>query len=325
MLAPSVRNLVITVREGEDLSAFQSTKTPLKCAVTHGLVFALFFFPLQAAVAAPQVELIDAGRGPKQLLTYTVQEGAEEEVECKLTMRMTMAQQGREFPEMPSPTMVFRFKNRITKVTAEGDIHLQGEVTSGRAEGAEGVSETLLTKLDQVMKSFLGSKINSIHDSRGALRTASVEMSSQQNTEQLEQAVNNLQQQQTVFPSAPVGVGAIWESTREIEQNGIRLRQIQRHTLLERNGSRLRIKFTMEQRADPQALNHPNLPAGASAKLINLTSNGTGEILTDIKRIAPISSTLEMESESAFQFIMKGREPMTMKMKTALTGLITAL
>ena len=56
MLAPPVRNLVITAREGEDLSASKSTKTLLKCTVTHGIIFALFFFPLQAAIAAVHAE-----------------------------------------------------------------------------------------------------------------------------------------------------------------------------------------------------------------------------------------------------------------------------
>ena len=307
------------------MSALKSTKTPLKCAVTHGLVFALFLFPLQAAIAAPQIELIDAGQGTKQLLTYAVQEGAEEESEFKMTMLMTMAQNGREFPAMPSPTMVFRFKQRVTKVTAEGDIHSQGEVTSSHVEGAEGVPEAILTKADQEMKSFQGLKSSSIHDSRGVVRTVSYEMSSQQNTDQIEQAMKNFQQYQTAFPSVPVGVGAIWEGTEEIKQNGISLRQIQRYTLLERNGSRLRFKVTIQQLADPQVLNHPGLPAGASAKLTNFSSNGTGEILIDIRRINPITARFEVENESAFQISMKGNETAKMRLKTAFKFLTTAL
>jgi hypothetical protein len=94
------------------------------------------------------------------------------------------------------------------------------------------------------------------------------------------------------LPEEPVGVGATWDTTTVVEQNGMRLTQIAHYKLLSRTRTRAALAVTIEQQAQPQTI----VANGIKLELTSYRGGGAGQTALDLGMLVPRRSTVKVHS-----------------------------
>jgi len=94
------------------------------------------------------------------------------------------------------------------------------------------------------------------------------------------------------FPTEPVGRGARWTAERSATINGITMNTTSKYTLRSRTGDRYEVDVTQDAVAPKGPAAIPNMPAGASASIVDFSVRSSGKVSGDLTRLLPVSSTL---------------------------------
>jgi len=82
------------------------------------------------------------------------------------------------------------------------------------------------------------------------------------------------------LPEEKVGLGARWESRREIKAYGFKVQQVSTYTLVDRAGDEIMLNVTVQQLALPQKLEFPE--EGIEITVESMTSQANGQIILDL-------------------------------------------
>jgi hypothetical protein len=82
------------------------------------------------------------------------------------------------------------------------------------------------------------------------------------------------------LPEEKVGLGARWESRREIKAYGFSVQQVNTYTLVDRAGDEIMLNVTVQQLALPQKLEFPE--EGIEITVESMTAQANGQIILDL-------------------------------------------
>lgn len=82
------------------------------------------------------------------------------------------------------------------------------------------------------------------------------------------------------LPEEKVGLGARWESRRQIKAYGFDLQQVNTYTLVDRVGDEVMLNITVQQMAHPQSIEFPE--EGIVISVQSMTSQADGQIILDL-------------------------------------------
>jgi hypothetical protein len=82
------------------------------------------------------------------------------------------------------------------------------------------------------------------------------------------------------LPEEKVGLGARWESRREIKAYGFNVEQVNTYTLVDRAGDEIMLNVTVQQLALPQKLEFPE--EGIEITVESMTAQANGQIILDL-------------------------------------------
>jgi hypothetical protein len=83
-----------------------------------------------------------------------------------------------------------------------------------------------------------------------------------------------------LLPEEPVGLGARWESRREIKAYGFQVQQVNTYTLVDRAGDEVMLNVTVQQLALPQSVEFPE--EGIEISVESMTAQADGQIILDL-------------------------------------------
>lgn len=250
------------------------------------------------------VQLIAPGQEPRRVLRYQPRVGDEHVIVLESRMLMTMSSRGH---------LMFS-QNNNTK----GRISL-------RVQKVEGDRITLeLTVIEMTTPSFDPtdfSKPPSLAGQRGTVtmtdRGKVIEMN-MPSVEMNEDARDALQLADTLvtLPEEPVGLGARWEIQTLAQRNGMGLKTIDSHELVELGPTTARTRATLGQESWPQVVSWLARDPVSVFEVTKLTSAGAGEVKLAFAQAMPLLST------NAFEFTAEmgirspdGSQAITMTMK----------
>src|SRR5690606_18687126 len=84
------------------------------------------------------------------------------------------------------------------------------------------------------------------------------------------------------LPKEPVGPGAKWTATNQVEAGGIEVTQVNEVTLKSIAGDKLTVDLVFKQSAPAQRIQVPELPPGAQVELTGMTGAGKGNLTVDL-------------------------------------------
>jgi hypothetical protein len=86
-----------------------------------------------------------------------------------------------------------------------------------------------------------------------------------------------------VLPAEPVGLGARWESRKELTLYGFKVQQVDSYTLVERVGDEIKLNVVVTQNALPQTVDFPDDEISISVE--QMTANANGEIILNLNAL----------------------------------------
>jgi hypothetical protein len=270
----------------------------------------------------PKVTLVASGKDPKAELRYAPKVGQTSTLSMAMDLGMNMKMGEKAAPQIALPKMVIEMAIHVTSVAPDGKISYEFHGTNAKAIAAPGVKPEVLAKIQTEFAKLSRLKGSAVVDSRGYSRDLQMEIppdldpSMQQMMDSFRTSMRSIS---NPLPDEPVGIGAKWDAVQNIPIRGMVMKQITHSTLNTRNGSKYTLGVELEQSADPQILHLPNLPEGSQAKLVSVNGKGKGDLKGDLARVAPLASTIALESRTEIELSQGGQSLplltlMTMKM-----------
>jgi hypothetical protein len=274
----------------------------------------------QAAPSGVVVALLESGREPRQALRYPSAPIPAHKMSLSLRLSMKMEVPGSPVPPVAMPGLRVVFDVQSAR---DGDrIRYQLKVIDADLTGTDNAHPSLLAEMRKGVGLLVGTAGQLLVDPRGQVSGLSLEPPAALGNE-LGQFVASARlavgDMVVPLPEEPIGIGAKWEATRSVSQDGITVREKSYFELVALDGPRALIRTRTVQSADKQRAALPGLPDGVTAEIVSLRGSGTGELEIDFRRLVPGNAREEVDTEVSF-VLRQGQTERAMSL-TADSGL----
>jgi len=272
---------------------------------------------------APTITLTNPGAEPRKQLRFTSTKGFHQDALMTMDMTMALDMGVQKLPKTILPTTKMIMDSTVTEVSGDGDIHYEFKLRDIEVVPREGAPDAMISSMKTALAGMDGLSGSSTVSNRGVVKTATFKIPDSL-PQQMRQTMDSLQesvgQVAVPLPAEAVGVGATWEAVSQITRgNGINMTQKTSYELVSLVDSRVKLKIQLTQTAAPQTIKAPGMPAGAEAKLVNLESSGTGITELDLGMLAPVDSSIAMDSHFEMAVKVMGQEQnVTMDMQLVM-------
>jgi hypothetical protein len=265
------------------------------------------------------VSLIEAGAEPLELLRYSLQEGTitTSTLEITSSAMTSTTTEGSEIRRTPGLRVV---TNSGPAVRLEnGNTRYDVAVVSSTAIMPAGVDpevENDLNRSAALLKKLSG-WIEVDH--RGILQDAELSQEAKEADLPTRMLVTLLNARtsfsRVMLPAEPVGIGARWETAKELTMFGFKMQQIDRYTLTEKVGDEVKLDVDIVQTAPDQTLVFKE--EGVEYSLNSLSMSAQGTVIlnlnalegsaqatgqsAEVMAITTVEGTQEIENNAAFQ------------------------
>lgn len=261
---------------------------------------------------APDLQIVSAGNEPRRVLRYQLTKGTTQKLELAVDVNVTANDMGGAMP-----TMVMTLAVTVEDVLPFG-ARLRATVIDATARDRDDtrVDPDVLTGPLALMK---GLAITATLTPSGRVVNSKLELGDKQMTgaakAQLAALGSSFDQLLMPLPDRAVGVGAVWRTSRAIEQSGMKLTAVNAIELTAIEGDKLSFAIDTQIHGDDQTVKQDDL--SVEIKDIVGTGKGTGTI--DLETLA-ITNELTSQLRSAMQAT---GEPDATKMTMAIDTRVT--
>lgn len=259
---------------------------------------------------AVKVELLDAGKAPKQKIRFTPKAG--DKFQKLMTMKMSQSISMAGAPANPAaiPDQQFVIGVEVKSVAANGDIEFGFVYSDIKVVTADGKPTPVSSAIEQSLKPMVGTGGTAVIDSRGVTKA-----SEYKTPEGLQPAIqaaidgmkDSLKNLASPVPEEAVGVGAKWKVVQKLNANGLELTQIAVTELTELSSKGFSVKVDLTQEANPQEVKNGMLPPGATMKLESLDTNGEGKSDFEFANFFPKKTATKVNSKANMNFSIAGQ------------------
>ncbi|MEG4806597.1 DUF6263 family protein [Microcoleus sp. F8-D3] len=271
----------------------------------------------------PQIELLNPGVEPRQELRLKPAIDVKETTVMTVKMDMEISASGRSSPGAKIPVSVMTFETKVTKIDPNGDIHYEFAYTNADIAGDTGnMPPAVLDAMRSALKNIVGVKGSFIMDNRGFHKGGDIILpeGADNNVKQMVgQMSKSLEQLASPLPAEAVGKGAKWRVSSTSDFSGMNVNDIATYELDSWQDGVVSMNVSIEQRANPQNITSPQLPAGTTLTLKSFSSQGRGKVTGRLDRLMPFRSTVSISSNSEMSAKTAGSsQESTIKTKMAM-------
>lgn len=279
------------------------------------------------AAAAPgadvQLELLSAGSGAKRAIRMSAKVGDVSAFSVTQSMEMSMSMGEMAMPSQKMPSMKITTQNRVLEITPEGNYRLESVITDASLEGGADANPMAAQGMRAAMEAMKGTRTLQLMTPSGRTLesvTKAPEGAPPEMAQSTEEASREMQS--IAFPEEPIGVGAKWRVTMNMNQQGVRLKQVAEYELVDLKDDQATVRFTLKQSAEPQKFSPPGMPAEADAEIKSWEGTGEGSTTTRISNMGVITGDLSMDMKMKLGMDLGGQkmdmdQTVKMRMKMA--------
>jgi hypothetical protein len=236
---------------------------------------------LQARGADPAaVSLLYPGAHPWGVVRYSLAKGAKVAIELALDMSLTSGGQGGAMP-----TMVFDLDLTIEDVAPDGSYTFRSTIAGVSARDRDGTkypASALAGKLDAMN----GVSIVGTLRADGTMVNPRMDLGGKSVPDalaaQLSSLTQSLERIATPLPTAPIGVGAIWKTTRDVDQSGLKVATSSTVMVSALDHRTLTFDVASEMHGADQQIQQKNVTIAVS----HIAGVGSGHAVVDLSRLA---------------------------------------
>ena len=260
----------------------------------------------------PDLQIVSAGSEPRRVLGYHAPKGTKQQLEIAVDVDVSAGDMGG-----PMPTIVMTLAVEVQEIIPTG-LKLRSTVIDATARDRD---ETRVKPeaLTGPLETLKGIVLTSTMTSNGRLFGTKLELEGKQvppsAKSQLAALTASFDQLMMPLPDEPVGVGAVWRSSKPLEQNGLKMIAVNSIALTSIDGDKLGFEIDTQVHGDDQTISQD----GMSVEIKDVTGTGNGKGSIDLKTLA-LTSELATEFRSAMQAGGEGSAtPMKMNIVTRVT------
>jgi hypothetical protein len=235
--------------------------------------------------------MVSLGNEPRKVLRYRIPKGTSQGIEVSVDMNVTAGDMGG-----PLPTITMSMLVAVEDVQASGQMKLHTTIIEATAH------ERADTKIPAVslagpLEKLKGLALASTLSPNGRASKSEIEGAKQlgaDTAQQLETLTATLQQVTMPLPNEAVGIGAVWRSSRDIQQNGMKMTTVNTFSLVGLDGDK--IKYTID--TDVHGPDQTVTVGEASVQVKDITGTGGGDgsfSLTSLEMSAVLASEFRSE------------------------------
>jgi hypothetical protein len=260
-------------------------------------------------VSPPDLQIVSAGNEPRATLHYHAPKGTKTQLEVALDVEVSAGEMGGQMP-----TIVLALQIEVEDVVRAG-MKLRSTVVDATARDRD--DTRVDTKaLGGPLGLLKGVALTTTMAPAGRLSGTTIELGNKQlsgaEKSQLAALTTSFDQLMMTLPDEPVGVGAVWRNSKQLEQNGMKMIAVNTVTLTAIDGDKLTYTLDSTVHGADQKLEQQGLTV--DIKDITGTGHGTGTI--DLGTLKVTSETTS-ELRSAMQAVGEGSAtPMKMSIAT---------
>jgi hypothetical protein len=285
-------------------------------ALVVAVVVSLWFANASAAKETanrPTIQLLDAGKGPKQQLRYTATKGLKRTVTLTMEMAMRM-NMGRSPTTQKLPVMKLPVELVVTDVATNGDIRYDFKALDFQVVADGSVSQAVVDAAKSALEGMAGMTGTALVTSRGFTKEVDINVppsASPQIKQLMAQFKQSISQFAAPLPTEAVGTGAKWKTTSKLKQNDVEVAAVATTELVALEGNVATLQLSMALAAPAQKIK----ANGVEVELKSMKGSGGGDSTLDLSQVMPmqaaISMTMDMQMSAGGQDVTMG---MDMKM-----------
>jgi hypothetical protein len=264
------------------------------------------FAPLaaQAAVAgdAPErVRLVSAGDSPREQLRLTPTAG--DVINGSITLTMGLEQSGAASTQLDQTVQV-SYSATVLDVATDGNFRIEfayGEATlldSSAPRSQRDQIERSLAFMANLVGEYTLTPRGTLVDSEFVIPEDADPLVAQL----LDQLSTQIDELVVPFPEAPVGIGARWRITSDVELLGIRTRQVYTYEVRGRQGDVLDLEISFTQTGRRGSVDIPGVPARVDVSITHFKVHGSGSVTCDLAGVLPSSNQVRASGRQEFLF-----------------------
>jgi hypothetical protein len=267
--------------------------------------------PPAPAAAPSAVQLVSAGAEPRRVIRYQLAKGTTVAMELALDTTLVSGGQGGAMP-----TLIFELEMRVEDVAADG-YRFRSTITGVHARDREG-AKVQASQVDGKLDAMTGVAIVGSLATDGEISDARVELAGKTVPDALAAQLASLAQSMhhiaTPLPSVPFGIGAVWKTTRDIDENGLKASSVSTVTVRAIDDHSLTLDTSSALHGADQQITQQNTPISVT----QIGGSGSGHVVVDVSKLA-----MNAEFTSSFHADMKamGQDaPITMELNIAISS-----
>jgi hypothetical protein len=264
------------------------------------------------AVTEPSdLQMVSPGNEPRKQLRYRIPKGTTQGIEVTVDMMLKAGDMGGPLPSMTT-SMVVAIED-VNLASQAMTMHTTiVDATAHDREGSTIPAQTLTAALDTMKGLALETTLSPL----GRVTKGEVQGGKQLSEDvnkQLSAVMTTIEQVVMPLPMEPVGVGAVWRVSRDIEQNGMKMTAVNTMLITALDGDKMTYTIDTTVHGADQSVHQGD----QTLELKDITGTGTGKGTISLTKL-DINSVLDAEFRS--QMSAPGDEkPTAMKMTMQTT------
>lgn len=244
-------------------------------------------------VEPADLQMVSAGNEPRTVLRYRIPKGTSQGIDVAVDMNVNANDMGG-----PLPTITMQMLIAVEDVDASGQMKLHTTIVDATARDRDD-AKISATSLAGPLEKLKGLAFASTLSPNGRSSKSVIEGAKQLPDDvaaQLTALTSTLEQVMMPLPNEPVGVGAVWRSSRDMEQNGLKMTTVNTFSLVALDGDKL--KYTID--TDVHGADQTVKMGDTSIDVKDITGTGGGDgsfSLTSLEMTAVLSA--EFRSQMA--------------------------
>jgi hypothetical protein len=262
----------------------------------------------------PVIKLLDAGSGEKRALRFTAEKGLKKTLGMTMGMTMSLDMGGQEMKQK-IPVLDMALDLEVTDVAKNGDIRYEFKMVEPKVVDDGTTPPAMVEAIRGAITGMAGLSGSALVTNRGFTKEADIKAPPNMNpqlSQFLDSFKQSVRQMSAPVPEEPVGVGAKWETTTTMNQNGMKLTQVAISELVSLEGNVMKLKITISQSAPKQKIT----TQGVTVDLDHYKGSGGGETTLDLSQVVPSSARIDLTSDMQMQ---AGGQTTMMALDVAMT------
>ena len=266
------------------------------------------------------VALLEAGAEPRAPLRYMIKDGTTttSTMDVSTAAMTTTTTGGEAISKAPGIRVVISSGPAVR--LDNGNVRFDVGIVNAEAVLPPGVAEDVAKDLNRSAARLKKLSGWLEVDDRGIVQDSSLEHAekdSQVPARMLMTVVNaRTSFARVMLPAEPIGIGAQWETKKEITMFGFRLEQVDRFTLTEKVGDEIKLSVDIVQNAPKQTLTFEE--EGVELALQSLSMSAQGEVVLNLNALEGSARAMGQSAEVMTVKTVEGTEEIELNSATTL-------